>query len=35
MQVIDMSNVEDGVSLEDAYNDELEIFVEGSWRFLI
>jgi hypothetical protein len=35
MQVMVFENVEDDISLEDAYNDELEIFVEGSWRLLI
>jgi hypothetical protein len=35
MQVIDTSNVDDALSIDDEYNDELEIFVEGSWRFLI
>jgi hypothetical protein len=35
MQVIDTSNIDDMLSIDDEYNDELEIFVEGSWRFLI
>jgi hypothetical protein len=35
MRVIDTSNAEDKLSIDDEYNDELEIFIEGSWRFLI
>jgi hypothetical protein len=35
MNVIDTSNVADTLSIDDEYNDELEIFIEGSWRFLI
>jgi hypothetical protein len=35
MSVIGTSNVADTLSLDDEYNDELEIFTEGSWRFLI
>jgi hypothetical protein len=35
MRVIDTSNVTDVLTVDDEYNDELEIFVEGSWRFLI
>jgi hypothetical protein len=35
MHVIDTSNVTDTLSIDDEYSDELEIFVEGSWRFLI
>jgi hypothetical protein len=35
MQVIDTSNVPDTLSIDDKYHDELEIFTEGSWRFLI
>jgi hypothetical protein len=36
MQVIDTSNVDgDTISADNEYSDELEIFVEGSWRFLI
>jgi hypothetical protein len=34
MSVIDTSNVTEILSVDD-YNDELEIFIEGSWRFLI
>jgi hypothetical protein len=35
MCVIDTSNVTDILSIDDEYDDELEIFLEGSWRFLI
>jgi hypothetical protein len=35
MNVIDTSNVTDILSIDDEYGDELEIFIEGSWRFLI
>jgi hypothetical protein len=35
MRVIETSNAEDELSIDDEYNDELEIFIEGSWRFLI
>jgi hypothetical protein len=35
MNVIDTSNVAGALSIDDEYNDELEIFIEGSWRFLI
>ncbi|MDR1586412.1 MAG: hypothetical protein LBS57_03025 [Treponema sp.] len=35
MRVIDTSNVTDVLSVDDEYSDELEIFAEGSWRFLI
>jgi hypothetical protein len=35
MHVIDTSNVTDTLSIDDEYNDELEIFIESSWRFLI
>jgi hypothetical protein len=35
MNVIDTSNVTEILSVDDDYNDELEIFIEGSWRFLI
>jgi hypothetical protein len=35
MNVIGISNVADTLSIDDEYNDELEIFTEGSWRFLI
>jgi hypothetical protein len=35
MRVIDTSNITGTLSIDDEYNDEVEIFVEGSWRFLI
>jgi hypothetical protein len=35
MRVIDTLNVTDILSVDDEYSDELEIFAEGSWRFLI
>jgi len=34
MNVLDISNSNDLVSLDDEYNDELEIFISGKWRFL-
>jgi chromosome condensin MukBEF MukE localization factor len=36
MKVIDTSNTAgESLSLEDEYNDELEIFLQGTWRFLL
>ena len=35
MNVLDTSNSNDAVSLEDEYSDELEIFLSGKWRFLV
>jgi hypothetical protein len=35
MRVIDTSNNEEDMPVEDEYSDELEIFVDASWRFLI
>jgi hypothetical protein len=35
MNVIDTSDVAEILSVDDDYNDELKIFIEGSWRFLI
>jgi hypothetical protein len=35
MHVIDTSNITGTLSIDDEYNDEVEIFIEGSWRFLI
>jgi uncharacterized secreted protein with C-terminal beta-propeller domain len=35
MKVIDTSNADESLSLDDEYNDELEIFLQGTWRFLI
>jgi len=35
MQVLDTSNTDESLSIDDEYNDELEIFITGKWRFLI
>ena len=35
MNVLDTSNSNTPISLEDEYSDELEIFLSGKWRFLI
>jgi hypothetical protein len=35
MQVLDTSNSGDSISLDDEYSDELTIFLNGKWRFLI
>lgn len=35
MNVIGTSNISEILSTEDEYNDELEIFAEGSWRLLV
>jgi len=35
MQVLDTSNTDDLLSIDDEYNDELEIFLNGKWRFLV
>jgi hypothetical protein len=35
MKVIHISNTTDELTIEDEYNDEIEIFVNASWRFLI
>ena len=35
MQVLDTSNTDDLLSIDDEYSDELEIFLNGKWRFLI
>jgi hypothetical protein len=35
MKAIDTSNTREDISLADEYNDELEIFFDASWRFLI
>ena len=35
MNVLDTSNSNDPITLEDEYSDELEIFLSGKWRFLI
>ena len=35
MHVLDVSNTVDTVSLDDEYNDELAIFLNGKWRMLV
>ena len=35
MHVLNTSNTVESLSLDDEYNDELEIFLNGKWRFLI
>ncbi|MDR0444413.1 MAG: hypothetical protein LBH44_13515 [Treponema sp.] len=35
MNVLGTSNSNSVVSLDDEYNDELEIFLSGRWRFLL
>jgi hypothetical protein len=35
MQVLDTSNSDAPLSLDDEYNDELEIFLNGKWRLLL
>ena len=35
MHVLDMSNSNTPVSLDDEYSDELEIFLKGKWRMLV
>jgi hypothetical protein len=35
MDVIDTSNTNEALSVDDDYNDELEIFLNGKWRLLI
>ncbi|MDR1748673.1 MAG: hypothetical protein LBR47_06405 [Spirochaetaceae bacterium] len=35
MHVLDTSNTIEVLSLDDEYSDELEIFLNGKWRFLI
>jgi len=34
MQVLDTSNSDAPLSLDDEYNDELAIFLNGKWRLL-
>ncbi|MDR0551266.1 MAG: hypothetical protein LBG72_04515 [Spirochaetaceae bacterium] len=34
MGVIGVANNNEEISIEDDYTDELEIFCEGSWRFI-
>ncbi|GHV91475.1 hypothetical protein AGMMS50268_19780 [Spirochaetia bacterium] len=35
MKVVDTSNTQEDLTIEDEYHDEVEIFVSASWRFLI
>lgn len=35
MNVLDTSNANEVLSIEDEYCDEVEIFTDGRWRFLI
>ena len=35
MNVLDTSNSNNLITLDDEYSDELEIFLTGRWRFLI
>jgi hypothetical protein len=35
MQVLDTSNSSEVLSVDDDYNDEIEIFLNGKWRLLI
>ena len=35
MNVTDTSNVDNRMSPEDEYSDELEIFLSGKWRLLL
>jgi hypothetical protein len=35
MHVLDTSNTTEVLSIDDEYSDELEIFLNGKWRFLI
>jgi hypothetical protein len=35
MRVIDTSDMDEELSVEDRYTDELEIFASGQWRLLI
>ena len=34
MKVLDISNAPGAVTLQDEYKGEIEIFAEGSWRFI-
>lgn len=35
MQVIDTSNSNISISLDDEYSDELAIFLDGTWRLIL
>lgn len=35
MHVLDTSNTNEILSIDDEYSDEMEIFLNGKWRFLI
>jgi hypothetical protein len=35
MHVIDTSNIDDSISLDDEYIDELTIFINGKWRLMV
>ena len=35
MHVVDTSNSNDSISIDDEYNDELTIFLDGRWRLLV
>ena len=35
MHVLDTSNTNEILSVDDEYSDELEIFLNGKWRFLL
>ena len=35
MHVVDTSNSNDPISIDDEYNDEVTIFLDGRWRQLI
>jgi len=35
MHVLDTSNTNEVLSLDDEYSDELEIFLNGKWRLLL
>jgi hypothetical protein len=34
MQVLDTSDINETLTLDDEYGDELEIFIAGKWRFM-
>jgi len=35
MHVLDTSNADESLTLEEEYNDELVIFINGKWRLFI